>query len=726
MKKHLLWMLLWVVVLAPLPGLGASTVALQSLQPDALQGATARLVTAVLARNHYNAPPFDHAAAAKVFDNYIQVLDPEKLFFLQRDIDVLSVGRSTLDDAIRADDISLPFKVYDTYRERLTERFTYARELLNTPPNFTEKESYEYDRRTARWLRTDDEVRELWRKRVKNDWLSLKIAGQTDEAIRKTLDKRYEGYLTRVSKSKSSDVFQTFMDTYATSIDPHTNYLSPRDSEEFDISMKLSLIGIGAILQTRDDYTTIRELVPGGPAARSGKLKVGDRIVGVGQGTDAPITEVLGWRLDDVVSVIRGQLDSTVVLDILPEGAAPGAKHKSVALIRKKISIEQQAAKKSIIEVKEGATPHRIGVITLPLFYEDFEGRRTGDKAFKSASRDVARLIDELKKDKIEGLIMDLRNNGGGSLAQAIEITGLFIDRGPVVQERDAEGRIQVQNDPVPGYAWNGPLAVLINRSSASASEIFAAAIQDYGRGLILGETSFGKGTVQNKADLNQIVRVDKPAFGGIKYTIAQFFRVNGSTTQRLGVKPDIPFPEFSDLKRLGESSYDNALPSTQIKAADYVPTGDLAALVPQLRERHEARMASNKALKRVAQNAIEIARLRNRTSISLNEAERRAERDAIDARTKDPAELAARAKNKRQAGKNKPSDAPSRESSIDPDEPPKLSPKEEQARKAREPDAILLKESAQILGDELDLLARNAKLAEKVLPRTAMSTRIR
>lgn len=725
MKKTLMWIVLWLCSLSAAWALESP--ARTPLTPQQHQASTAKMVATLLSRYHYSAPPLDDALSVKVFDHYLESLDSERVLFLQRDVDLYSAARKRLDDAILAEDMRVPFALFNTYRDRQVERYTYSRQLLKAGFDFTEKETLDYDRKAADWPRTQEELRDLWRKRVKNDWLRLRLAGQKDDAIRTTLDKRYEGFLSRIDKTNASDVFQVFMDAYATAVDPHTNYLGPRASEEFDISMKLSLVGIGAVLQTRDEYTTIRELVPGGPAALSGKLKVGDRIVGVGQGTTAPVTEVLGWRLDDVVSQIRGKLDTVVVLDVLPGDAGLDGKRKLIQLTRKKISIEEQAARKTIIEVKEGASVRKIGVITLPSFYEDFEARRQGDKEFRSASRDVARLLGELKKDKVDGVVVDLRNNGGGSLRQAVEITGLFIDQGPVVQQRDAQGKVVVESDTRPGFAWSGPMAVLINRFSASASEIFAAAIQDYGRGVVLGEPSFGKGTVQTVVSLDQLLKSEKPVYGEVKLTVAEFFRVNGDTTQLRGVKPDIAFPVLSDIEHLGESSFDNALPAIQIKPASFAPAGELGGLIPDLRSRYQLRLGSDRALKRLNEDADEIAALRKRTTVSLNEAERRAERDAQEARQKQRAAEDARASGKAGAGKTATRGA----AAVDPDdaddglldsERPAGQTRTDKAKKKREEPDVLLTESARILSDEVSLLKGDARLAAKVLPRAAVT----
>ncbi|MFC0251698.1 carboxy terminal-processing peptidase [Massilia consociata] len=604
------------------------------MKPLAEQTQAALWASRVLGRYHYKVVPLDDAMSVKIFDNYFQSLDSEKLYFTQVDMDGFAPLRTKMDDAINQEDLTGPFAIYNLYQKRFTERMTYARELLKTTPDFTLDETLELDREKAPWAKSEAEIRELWRKRVKNDWLRLKLAGKDDKAIRATLDKRYDNYVGRIRKLNNEDVFQMFMNAYATAIEPHTNYLGPRSADNFDIAMRLSLEGIGAVLQSRDEYTVIREIVPGSPAALSGKLKVGDRIVGVAQG-NGPFTDVLGWRIDDVVQLVRGEKGSVVRLDVLPGDAGPDAKHVTVSMVRKKISMEEQAAKKSIIEVKDGAVKRRIGVISLPTFYLDFEGRRRGDKDYRSATRDVARILGELKKEKVDNVLIDLRNNGGGSLTEAVELTGLFIDKGPVVQQRDASGRVEVEYDTVPGLAWDGPVGVLINRGSASASEIFAAAIQDYGRGLVIGEPSFGKGTVQTLINLDRFSPGEKVRYGELKMTIAQFFRINGGTTQLRGVTPDIKLPVLSDVENFGESSYQNALPWVAIKPASYTAAGDIKELIAPLQKRHETRIAKDKEFQFLQEDIAEVMRVRKENAISLNEAVRRKERDAQEARAK-------------------------------------------------------------------------------------------
>lgn len=596
------------------------------LVPLHAQAQAADLSAQFLARYSYRPVPLDDALSAKIMDRFIKSLDPDRMIFLQADIDSFMANSARIDDAIKAEDLQIPFSIFNTYDRRTVDRMNYARNLLTQNFDFNVKEDYSLLRDKGPWLQTQAESDDLWRKRVKGDWLRLKLAGKTDAVIRDILDKRYQTSLERAYQSKSEDVFELFMEAFTTTVDPHTDYFGARASAEFDISMKLSLVGIGAVLQERNDYTTVRELVPGGPAQLSGKLSVGDRIVGVGQGKDGAIKEVVGMRLDEIVQMIRGAKQSIVRLDILPADVGPDGGHHLISLTRDKISLEKQAAKKDILSVKDGDATRKIGVITLPGFYEDFEAMRNGEKNYRSASRDVAKLLGELKQDNVDGVLIDLRNNGGGSLTEAINLTGLFVGKGPVVQQRDSDGKIKVESDNLAKPAWTGPVAVLINRGSASASEIFAAAIQDYGRGLIIGEPSFGKGTVQTVVDLDQVVHNSKPEFGELKLTVAQFFRVNGGTTQLRGVTPDISLPGYFDPKSFGETSYDNALPWTQIKPANYKPTGDIAALLPQLQSRHDARAQKDPDFQQIVEDIAKLKAQREKGVVSLNEAERRNE----------------------------------------------------------------------------------------------------
>ena len=716
MKHKLLWIVLaWATVAH-----GATPNAGMAYPPELKaaqqESRAARVAAEVLSRFHYKPMPLDDALSEKIFDRYLKALDSEKLFFVQSDIEQLASARKMLDDAILKEDLSIPYAIFNLYERRAIERFAYARAVLKSGFDFRANESYQYAREKENWAKSESEVRELWRKRVKNDWLRLRLAGKDDSSIAEILDKRYDNSGKRISRLKSADAFQTYMNAYTMAIEPHTNYMGPRAAEDFSISMKLSLVGIGAVLAELDEYTTIRELIPGGPAFLSGQLKVGDRIVGVAQGEDGAMRDVLGWRLDDTVALIRGASDTMVVLDVLPADAGPDGQHKRISLIRKTISLEGQSAKSSIQSIVDGNTTRRIGTISLPTFYADFAARQNGAPDYKSATRDVARLLDAFKKEKVDSVLIDLRNNGGGSLAEAIELTGLFIDKGPVVQQRNAKGELVVESDTKAGVAWDGPLGVLINRGSASASEIFAAAIQDYGRGLIIGEPSFGKGTVQTIVNLDQVTRNNTSQFGELKMTTAQFFRINGGTTQLRGVTPDIPFPTVSDAESFGESSFENALPWTQVTAADYSPVGDVKALIPILLPRHEARVKKDRDFQYLQEDIAELKLQRRKTQVSLNETERRKERDAQEAKLKVRESRAEPGKNLQGNAAGRPSESgrARQDDGLQADER-NIGNQLAIEKQRKDTKDVLLNEAVHILSDAVGALKSNAGLAARV-----------
>ncbi|MFZ5636094.1 MAG: carboxy terminal-processing peptidase [Pseudomonadota bacterium] len=608
--------------------------------PTAEQATAAKLVYGVLSDSRYAYRPraLDDKLSAEVFKRYLESLDPGKLFFTAADIAKLERHRAGLDDAIKSGEVAPAFEIFTLYQTRVNERVAHARGLLKQDIfEFGGDDRWEYDREDAPWAADTAALDQLWRQSVRNDWLRLKLAGKAPDDIRKTLDKRYANMAKGVAELNGVDAFQTFLNAYATSIDPHTDYFDPRAADRFEQSMSLSLEGIGAQLQKQDDVVVIRELIPGGPAILSGKLKAGDRIVGVGQGASGPMEDVIGWRIDDVVDRIKGPKGTQVRLDIVPAEAVLDSKPNRIVLNRAKIRLEEQAAKGEVLTIPgaDGQPPRRIGVVKLPAFYQDWEGRRRNSNDYASATRDVERLLRGFRQQQVDGVVIDLRNNGGGSLTEAVELTGLFIDKGPVVQVRESGGRVQVDSDTASGVVWDGPLAVLINRGSASASEIFAGAIQDYGRGLIIGETSFGKGTVQNLVDLDRWPMADGKRFGQVKLTIAQFFLPGGSSTQNRGVVPDIKFPVTVDASEFGESTYENALPWTRIAAVPFSRYGDFRQLVPRLETLHRERVAADREFQWWSED---IAQFREETAkkwISLNEAERRAERDRDAAKRK-------------------------------------------------------------------------------------------
>jgi carboxyl-terminal processing protease len=684
-----------------------------ALQPNANQSQAAILAARVLTRFQYEKLPLDSAMSEKIFTAYFKALDGSKLFFTQQDIDQFAASRTKLDSAIWNGDMSMPFAVFNLYEKRAGERTAYALELLKKGPALDTHDTYMFDRDKAPWSANTAALDKLWQGRVTNDWIRLKLAGKDDAEIRKTLSRRYENYLDRVHQLDSEDVFQTFMNAYATSLDPHTNYFGPRASQNFDITMKLSLDGIGAVLQEHDEYTVIREVVPGGPAQKSGKLEVGDKIVGVGQGECGAIADVVGWRIDDVVAKIRGKKGTVVRLEILPAEGGPDAKPKVITLTRQKVSIADQAAKKKVIDVKDGDRTIKIGVIDLPSFYEDFDALRRGDPDYRSASRDVAKLLHELKQEKVAAVIVDLRDNGGGSLTEAVNLSGLFIGKGPVVQVRDNRGQVE-EDDSDEKMLWNGPMAVLVNRGSASASEIFTAAIQDYGRGIIIGEQTWGKGSVQNLTSLDQLAMNSKPTLGELKMTIAEFFRVDGDSTQLHGVAPDILFPHSIGYKDFGESSYPNALPWTQIAPAEYTPVATQKPLIAPLTAEHDARAKTDPAWNLLLDELAAARKLHDQKDVSLNYKVRDADRKQQDAQD-------AKFKQRREALGDVSAISLEPDNGLTPGEQnvKKSVAREKAAKKSKD---IELEEAAHIMADEAVLLEKDPKLAHETLPKQAFT----
>ena len=685
--------------------------------PTGDQATTSRLVYGLLSDSRYAYRPraLDDALSQDILKRYLEALDPGKVFLTAQDVAGFSKYATTLDDAIKSGQVDPAWAMFAVYRMRVGERIAYARGLLKGGFDFSGNERYEYDREHAPWAASGAALDTLWKQSVKNDWLRLKLAGKKPEEIRKTLDKRYANVLDGVGEIKGEDVFQSFLNAYAASIDPHTDYMTPRSAENFNMQISNSLEGIGAVLFKQDDVILIREIVPGGPAARSGKLKPGDRIVGVGQNASGEMKDVIGWRTDDAVDLIRGAANTQVRLDIVPAEAPLDSKPARVLLTRAKVRLEDARAKAETIVVPaaNGEPVRRIGVIKLPGFYQDIDARRRRDSDYASATRDVARMLAQFRAQKMDGVVLDLRGNGGGSLSEAIELTGLFIDKGPVVQVRESGGRISVEDDRDAGVAWDGPLAVLINRGSASASEIVAGAIQDYGRGLIIGETSFGKGTVQNMVDLDRWPANEQARFGQVKLTIAQFFRPGGCSTQNKGVVPDVAVPTSVDAGEYGESTYDNALPWTRIAAAPHMQYGNFAGLLGKLDARHDARVAKDVEYQWWVEDVAKFRAEAAKKSVSLNEAERRAERDKFDALVKQ------RAMQRKELGIEHDALLDSSDDGLQANERDvaKDVAREEAAKKSRDP---LLRESAAILGDAIGLLGADAKLAAQVLPQAS------
>ena len=601
-------------------------VALAQIQPSEAQRQAAIEVAESLRYGHYADAALDDEWSQLAFKHYLDVLDGQRAFLLGSDVDDFRHLEERIDDMIFEGELAPAYELYQRYHDRAESRFEWLLDKIDEGLGYTYDTDMrlELDRREAPWAESQDELDELWRKRLKNAALTLDITGQDEEQVETNLRQRYEGQLSRLRQTNGEDVFGLFMAAVTSSIDPHTEYLSPRQGESFDIQMRLSLEGIGAMLQSDGEYVKVSSLVPGGPADRAGVLEPADRIIGVGQEDGEEIVNVIGMRLDEVVDLIRGPKGTVVRLEVVPAEAMDMTRSQEVEITRDTVDLEDQAAQGEIVEVEREDGMKRIGVIKIPTFYVDFDAWQAGEEEFRSTTRDVAREVERLKEEGIDGIMLDLRNNGGGALQEANSLIGLFIDRGPTVQVRDARGRISLYGDTEAGTLYDGPLAVLVNRLSASASEIFAGAIQDYGRGLVLGNATFGKGTVQTLSDLSH---------GQIKLTRAKFYRISGESTQHRGVEPDILFPNLVDPERIGESSLDNALEWDTVQEVQYRHYGEPWEYMETLRSRHRERADTHPNFVFLEQRADMARRLREEhTSVSLDREQRQREVEARDA----------------------------------------------------------------------------------------------
>ena len=610
--------------------LSANTFAANSwdnLQPDRDEVIASLNVVELLKRHHYSKPPLDDARSAIIYDSYLKLLDPSRSYFLASDIAEFDKWKFQFDDFLKSGDLNPGFTIYKRYLDRVKSRLDFALGELNKGVDsfdFNTKETLQIDRKDAPWLKTEAELNDLWRKRLKDEVLRLKIAGKEPSKIQELLTKRYKNQLSRLDQTRSEDIFQAYINTFAMSYDPHTNYLSPDNAENFDINMSLSLEGIGAVLQSDNDQVKIVRLVPAGPADKTKQVAPADKIIGVAQG-DKEMVDVIGWRLDEVVKLIRGPKGSVVRLEVIPASNAPNDQtSKIVSITREAVKLEEQAAKKSILNLKQDGKDYKLGVIEIPAFYLDFKAFRAGDPNYKSTTRDVKKLLTELQKEKVDGVIIDLRNNGGGSLQEATELTSLFIDKGPTVLVRNADGKVDVLEDENPGAFYKGPMALLVNRLSASASEIFAGAMQDYHRALIIGGQTFGKGTVQTIQPLNH---------GELKLTLAKFYRVSGQSTQHQGVLPDVAFPSIIDTKEIGESALPEAMPWDTIRPAIKPAVDPFKPFINQLKAEHDARVAKDAEFIFIRDKLALAEKLMTEKTVSLNEAERRAQHADIDAK---------------------------------------------------------------------------------------------
>ncbi|WP_267296861.1 carboxy terminal-processing peptidase [Parachryseolinea silvisoli] len=599
------------------------------LKPKPVYGKEAKVITYILDNNHYRKLSLNDSMSSVILDEFIKSLDNNKTYFTQSDLKSFEAFRYKIDDLTRAENVDLAYDIYAVFRKRFNTRMDYIfKTLLKQQFTYTSDEYYESDRDKEPWARDEQELNEVWRKIVKSQALSLKLAGKTPEDIERMLRERYERFSKSILQFNSEDVFSMYMNSITESYDPHTNYFSPRAADLFKQQMSLSLEGIGAKLQTENDYTKIAEVIPGGPADKSKLVHNNDRIIGVAQG-DGEMVDVIGWRIDDVVKLIKGPKGTTVRLQILPAETGLNGAPKIIQIVRDKIKLEDQQAKKSIIHYQKDGKDMSLGVITLPSFYMDFEAYQKGDPNYTSTTRDVQRLIKELQAENISGLALDLRNNGGGSLTEAIDLTGLFIKNGPVVQVRNTVNKTEVMTDNNPAIGYNGPLVVLTNRFSASASEIFAGAIQDYHRGVVVGESTFGKGTVQTVIDLNRFINDPANQVGELKLTFQKFYRVTGSSTQNKGVTPDVLLPTPLDPEQFGESASPSAMPWDEINGTLFQKTPVInEKVLSNINKAYQERLKTDKSLSQFVIETNEIRKSYRDTRVSLNEVVRKKEMD--------------------------------------------------------------------------------------------------
>ncbi|MEQ9404016.1 MAG: carboxy terminal-processing peptidase [Cyclobacteriaceae bacterium] len=607
---------------------------LKVLTPKPEHASEAYVITNLLKRYHYRKLAFSDSISGVVFNNYFTSLDPNKAYFFDSDIEKFEDNRFKLDDQIPDGELDFAYNAFELYRERALNRIDYVFELLKTEFDFSKDEYYVFDRDKEEWPKTEEERNEIWRKIIKNQALTYKLSGNKWDKTVEALTKRYQRIQKAIYQYNSEDVFQSYMNAYTSAYDPHTDYFSPPEAARFQIDMSLSLEGIGARLMQNLDYTQVADIIPGGPAYKSKGIFKDDRIIGVAQGDDGEFLDVIGWRLDDVVEKIKGPKGTVVRLQLLKASDGQNALPDTLRLVRDKIKLESQAAQSELIPITEGNTTYKLGVITVPSFYLDFDDLNAGVEDYRSSTRDVKRLISELKEQGMDGLMIDLRFNGGGSLQEAIEMTGLFIPDGPVVQVRNTDQSVDKMDDEDGGEVYyDGPLAVMVNRGSASASEIFSGAIQDYKRGVIIGENTFGKGTVQNVIGLNQYIRNPDVRLGQLKMTLAKFYRVTGSSNQRIGIAPDVQFPSLYSAEDYGEASRPSALPWDEIAMAGFEPMNTVnEELLDNLNALYRSHLNTDPDLKKLVRDIEEAKKRRNESTVSLNFEERRQPEEEEDA----------------------------------------------------------------------------------------------
>ncbi len=602
------------------------------LKSKPVYGKEAKVISYVLDNNHYRKLHLNDSLSSAILDRYIKELDNNKSYFLAADLKEFEKYRFAIDDLTRNENVQPAYEIYNVFRKRYKERMDYVMNtLVGEEFDYSVDEYYETDRDKESWPASEAELNEIWRKTIKNQALGLKLTGKNSSEIKDILKKRYDRFIKSVSQFSGEDVFNVYMNAITESYDPHTNYFSPKASALFKQSMSLSLEGIGAQLQAENDYTKVARILPGGPAEKSDQIHNNDLIIGVAQGKDGEMVDVIGWRIDEVVKLIKGPKGTTVRISFLPAQTGVTGPSKEITLVRDKIKLEDQAAKKSTINYQLNGRNLKLGVINLPSFYMDFDEYQKGNPDYRSTTRDVKRLISELQTEGVDGIVMDLRNNGGGSLTEAIDLTGLFIKEGPVVQVKNSAGKVEVGLDDDQQVVYSGPLVVLTNRFSASASEIFAGAIQDYHRGVIVGESTYGKGTVQQVLDLSRFIN-DKEEVGELKLTLQKFYRVTGSSTQNKGVTPDIKLPSALDAKQYGESSSPSALPWDVIGSTSFQRLPDISdKVLAGLNKSYTERAKFDNSLKKYMAETQELKSSLSETTVSLNEAKRKKEMEEAE-----------------------------------------------------------------------------------------------
>jgi len=624
------------------------------LQPDTRQEIVVKEVAELISKYNYKKVDLNDSLSVVIYNSYIKKIDENRSYLLASDIADFDKYKTGIDEDLKAGNLNNVFYIFNVFQKRYLDRIRFSIAHIDDNFDYTKDDNFVYDREDLPWITTQAEMDDNWIKRVKYDLLNLKVASPDMAKNKETLRKRYQDLLSQSNQLSNQEVFQTFMDAFTNAVDPHTNYFNPFNAAQFNMEMSRSLEGIGATLATENEYVTIKSIVPGGPADKSKQLSADDRIVGVAQGADGEYQNIVGWRIDNAIALIRGKKGTTVKLQVLPGGAAAGSKPKVVEMVRERIVIKDELAKKEIRTYNSNGKTEKIGIIDIPAFYVD-NSLQPSDPNYHSTTYDVRRILDTLKNEHVDGIVLDLREDGGGSLSEAISLTGLFIKDGPVVQVKDTRNQVEVDSDDDPSISYSGPLAVLVDRFSASASEIFTGALQDYGRAVVLGTQTYGKGSVQTEIELDKVIRPslaemvskvtgsdssknmvvgNESKFGQLNLTIAKFYRITGNSTQRHGVTPDIQFPSVIPLDKYGEDIEPSAMPFDVIAKSDYTKYGDLSLVIPQLRKMHNQRMATSKSYQYLMDDIADFKKHDAERSVTLNEAQLKKQRDDDEAKS--------------------------------------------------------------------------------------------